>query len=222
PFEIYGGHRVEVTRPDGTGADTVAFVGRPRIINRDYVLSFQTPEFEHLSGNAFLLWGNDENFYEWSPGRIIIANGGITWRPTDKLRLEGTYALQQVRRRSDGSLVDVQHIPRAKLEYQLSRPIFLRLVGEYATDRQDDLRDDTRTEGPLLVFDSEAGDFVRAAGFRRSTFRSDVLFSYQPGPGTVLFAGYGSTLLDPDDPFRSGMRRVADGFFFKMSYLFQM
>jgi hypothetical protein len=221
PFEIYRDHRVEVARPDGTGSDTVAFVGRPRIPNRDYVLSFQTPEFEHLSANWFILWGNDENFYEWSPGRIIIANGGVTWRPTDKLRFEGTYALQQVRRRSDGSLVDVQHIPRLKMEYQLSRPVFVRLVGEYATDRQSDLRDDTRTEGPLLIRNG-AGQFVQATGFSRSSFRSDVLFSYQPGPGTVLFAGYGSTLLDPDDPARTGIRRVADGFFLKMSYLFQM
>ena len=52
-----------------------------------------------------------------------------------------------------------------------------------------------------------------------------MLFSYQPGPGTVLFAGYGSTLLDPSDPadpLRGGLRRVADGFFLKMSYLFHM
>jgi len=28
--------------------------------------------------------------------------------------------------------------------------------------------------------------------------------------------------LDPDDPARTGMRRVADGFFLKLSYLFQM
>ena len=222
PFEIYQGYRVELPRAGG-GADTVGFVGRPRIPNRDYVLSFQSPEFKHFSANWFILWGDDENFYEWSPGRIIIANGGLAWRPTDKLRFNATYALQQVRRRSDGSLVDVQHIPRLKVEYQLSRPIFLRLVGEYAHDRQDDLRDDTRTEAPLLVFDPGAGDFVRARGFERSSFRGDVLFSYQPGPGTVLFAGYGSTLRDagdPDDP--GGLRRVADGFFLKMSYLFHM
>jgi hypothetical protein len=221
PYEIYQGTRVEVPRAGG-GADTLPFVGRPRIPNRDYVISFTTPEFEHFSANWFILWGNDENFYEWSPGRIILANGGLTWRPTDKVRLEGTYALQQVRRLSDGSLVDVQHIPRVKLEYQLSRPIFLRLVGEYATDRQDDLRDDTRTNGALLTFDRSAGAFVRATGFERSSFRSDLLFSYQPGPGTVLFAGYGSTLLDPDARIRTGMRRVADGFFLKMSYLFHM
>ena len=224
PHEIYQGYRVEVPRAGG-GADTLPFVGRPRIPNRDYVLSFESPEFKHWSANWFILWGNDENFYEWSPGRIILANGGLAFRPSDKLRFDATYALQQVRRRSDGSLVDVQHIPRLKMEYQLSRPVFVRLVGEYAHDRQDDLRDDTRTEAPLLLFDPGAGDFVRASGFTRGSFRGDVLFSYQPGPGTVLFAGYGSTLrdpADPNDPLRTGLRRVDDGFFFKMSYLFHM
>ncbi len=223
PFEIYEGYRVEVPRAGG-GADTVAFVGRPRIPNRDYVLSFRTPEYKHFSANWFVLWGNDENFFEWSPARIVMANGGLAWRPTDKLRFDATYALQQVRRRSDGSLVDVQHIPRLKMEYQLSRPVFLRLVGEYARERQDDLRDDTRTGAPLLVLDPASGRFERARGFERSSFRGDLLFSYQPGPGTVLFAGYGSTLLDAPEPGVSGrgLRRVADGFFLKMSYLFHM
>jgi hypothetical protein len=189
------------------------------------VLSFETPEFKHLSGSAFILWGNDENFFEWSPGRIIISNLGVTWRPTDKLRLDGTYALQQVRRVSDGSLVNVAHLPRLKLEYQLSRPIFLRLVGEYGHEKQDSLRDDTRTEAPILVFDPEFGNFARTRAFTQSSFRGDVLFSYQPNPGTVAFLGYGSTLLDPADPATprlTGLRRVRDGFFLKMSYLFHM
>ena len=223
PFEIYQGYRVEL--PRAGGADTVAFTGRPRIPNRDYVLSFETPEFKHFSGNAFVLWGNDENFFEWSPGRIIIHNFGLTWRPTGKLRLDGTYALQQVRRRSDGSLVSVAHLPRLKLEYQLSRPIFIRLVGEYGRERQDSLRDDTRTEAPLLIFDPAVGDFVRTRAFSRSSFRGDLLFSYQPNPGTVAFLGYGSTLLDPLDPSSprsSGLRRSEDGFFLKLSYLFHM
>jgi hypothetical protein len=224
PFEIYRGYRIELPRPGG-GADTVAFTGRPRIPNRDYVLSFETPEFKHLSGNAFILWGNDENFFEWSPGRIIIHNFGLTWRPTGKLRLDGTYALQQVRRVSDGSLVNVAHLPRVKLEYQLSRPIFLRLVGEYGHEKQDSLRDDTRTEAPILVFDPGTGEFARTRAFTRSSFRGDILFSYQPNPGTVAFFGYGSTLLDPLDPASpraSGLRRSEDGFFLKLSYLFHM
>ena len=50
--------------------------------------------------------------------------------------------------------------------------------------------------------------------------------SRQPVPGTVAFLGYGSTLQDPtvDDAgfSRSGMRRVSDGVFLKLSYLFRM
>jgi hypothetical protein len=224
PFEIYGGYRIEVPRSGG-GADTVAFTGRPRIPNRDYVLSFDSPEFKHFSANAFLLWGNDENFFEWSSGRIVISNLGVTWRPTGKLRLDGTYSLQQVRRVSDRSLVNVAHLPRLKLEYQLSRPIFLRLVGEYGHEKQDSLRDDTRTEAPILVYNSGSETFVRTRAFTRSSFRGDVLFSYQPNPGTVVFLGYGSTLLDPVDlaiTRAGGLRRSEDGFFLKMSYLFHL
>jgi hypothetical protein len=222
---VYADYRIELPRADGTGADTLPFVGRPKIPNRDYVLQVQTPEFAQFSGSLFLLWGHDENFLEWASGEITLFNAGLDWRPTDQLRLSGSYQLQRVGRRTDGSTVNIQHIPRLKVEYQLSRPIFLRLVGEYASERQDDLRDHTRTEAPLLVFDPGRGDFVRATAFDRRSFRGDLLFSYQPNPGTVLFAGYGSTLrdpVDPRDPLRSGLRRSDDGFFLKMSYLFRM
>jgi hypothetical protein len=225
PAEVYEGYRIELPRADGSGADTVPFVGRPAIPNRDYVLQVETPEFAQFSGNAFVLWGHDENFLEWASAALTLFNAGLDWRPTDKLRLNGTYQLQRVGRRTDGSTVNIQHIPRLKVEYQLSRPIFLRLVGEYTSERQDDLRDHTRTEAPLLIFDPEVDDFVRATAFRRESFRGDLLFSYQPNPGTVLFAGYGSTLqdpVDPEDPLRTGLRRSDDGFFFKMSYLFRM
>ena len=224
PSEVYRGYRIELPRSGG-GADTVAFVGRPRIPNRDYVLSLDTPEFAQFSGNLFVLWGHDENFYEWASGSLAIFNAGVDWRPTDQLRLNGTYQLQRVGRRTDGSTVNIQHIPRLKVEYQVARPVFLRLVGEYASERQDALRDHTRTEAPILIFDPAANDFVRATPFTRRSFRGDLLFSYQPNPGTVLFAGYGSTLRDPVDPedrLRSGLRRADDGFFLKMSYLFRL
>ena len=225
PSEVYGDYRIELPRAGGTGVDTVPFVGRPRIPNRDYVLQVETPEFSQFSGNLFLLWGHDENFYEWASADLALINAGLDWRPTDKVRLNGSYQLQRVGRRTDGSTVNIQHLPRLKLEYQLSRPIFLRVVGEYASERQDDLRDHTRTEAPLLIFDPGVGGFVRATAFDRRSFRGDLLFSYQPNPGTVIFAGYGSTLrdpVDPKDPFRTGLRRADDGFFLKMSYLFRM
>jgi len=219
PSEVYENYRIEI------GGDTVSFAGGPKIPNRDYVLQVQTPEFAQFSGNLFLLWGHDENFLEWASADLALFNAGLDWRPTDKLRLSGTYQLQRVGRRTDGSTVNIQHIPRLKLEYQVSRPVFLRLVGEYASERQDALRDYTRTEAPLLIFDPEVGDFVRATAFDHQSFRGDLLFSYQPNPGTLLFAGYGSTLrdpVDPHDPLRTGLRRSDDGFFLKMSYLFRM
>jgi hypothetical protein len=118
--------------------------------------------------------------------------------------------------------VNVQRSPRLKLEYQLSRPIFLRLVGEYTSERQDALIDDTRTGAPILILDAETGIYTHADAFGRRSFRGDFLFSYQPTPGTVLFAGYGSTLRDPTELGQASLRRAEDGFFLKLSYLFQL
>ncbi|HEY8259444.1 MAG TPA: DUF5916 domain-containing protein [Gemmatimonadales bacterium] len=224
PSEVYTDYRLELPNAAG-GLDTAAFVGRHAIPNKDYVFTLDTPELRGFSGSLFFLWGHDENFFEWASGKIYWLTLALDWRPTDKLRLSGNYELQQVNRRTDGSLVDVNHVPRLKIEYQASRPIFIRLVGELQSDRRSALRDDTRTNAPILIFDPEVGDFVRTTGFSRRSFRGDLLFSYQPTPGTVLFAGYGSTLrdpVDPNDPLRSGLRRSDDGFFFKMSYLFRM
>jgi len=95
-------------------------------------------------------------------------------------------------------------------------------VGEYTTERRDALRDDTRTGAPILIFDSDADVYVRATAAGQRSFRGDFLFSYQPNPGTVLFAGYGSTLRDPTRLGRANLLRSEDGFFLKLSYLFQL
>jgi hypothetical protein len=221
PADVYSGYALEI--PGSAGAlDTVPFTGRPTIPNLDYVLTLDTPEFSHFSGNIFFLWGHDENFYEWASANITWLELTLDWRPTSKLRVNGFYRLQYVGRRTDGSTVDIWRSPRVKVEYQLSRPIFLRLVGEYTTERRDALRDDTRTNAPILIFDDDANHYTRAAAFGHRSFRGDFLFSYQPNPGTVLFAGYGSTLRDPTELGRSSLRRSEDGFFLKLSYLFQM
>ncbi|HET6779432.1 MAG TPA: DUF5916 domain-containing protein, partial [Gemmatimonadales bacterium] len=220
PSDLYQDYALEV--PAATGLDTVPFTGTPTIPNLDYVLSLDTPEFSHFSGNIFFLWGHDENFYEWASANISWLDLTLDWRPTDKLRVNGLYRLQFVGRRTDGSTVNIWRSPRLKIEYQLSRPIFLRLVGEYTTERRDALRDDTRTGAPVLIFDHEADAYVRTTPFGHRSFRGDFLFSYQPNPGTVLFAGYGSTLQDPAVLGNSNLRRAQDGFFLKLSYLFQM
>jgi uncharacterized protein DUF5916 len=222
PSDVYAGYALEVPGAGGAGLDTVPFTGTPTIPNLDYVLTLDTPEFSHFSGNTFFLWGHDENFFEWASANITWLDLTLDWRPTPKLRVNGLYRLQYAGRRTDGSTVSLWRSPRLKVEYQLSRPIFLRLVGEYTTDRRDALRDDTRTGAPILVFDPDANSYARSAAFGHRSFRGDFLFSYQPNPGTVLFAGYGSTLRDPTELGRASLRRAEDGFFLKLSYLFQM
>ena len=198
------------------------FIGMPYIHNLDWVLSFGTPRFSGFSATFQRVWGHDENFFEWSPADIDYVDCTVDYRPTDQLRLEGRYQLQYFGRRSDGSTVGVRHIPRLKVEYQLTRAAFLRVVGEYDLDRQDDLRDDGRTELPIVIRDGATGAYEPAVGHDNKHLRLDFLFSYQPVPGTVIFVGYGSRLADPDDPFRRGLQRQSDGFFLKLSYLFRI
>src|SRR5690606_31900559 len=136
-----------------------------RIPNRDYVLSFSTPSWQGFSANAFLLAGQDENFFEWASAEIIFADFGVQFRPSDKMRVEGRYRQNDYKRRSDHTLVGRQRIPRVKVEYQIARPLFVRLVGEYNTYEQDALRDNGRTEYPILIFDRGVGDYVRTTAF---------------------------------------------------------
>jgi hypothetical protein len=111
-------------------------------------------------------------------------------------------------------------IPRLKFEYQITRAIFMRLVGEYDLSEHDDLRDETRTDYPLVI-----GGTVASAERSRS-LHGDYLFSYQPTPGTVFFLGYGSRAdgdPNPIDRFNwQPLRRSADYFFAKYSYLFRL
>jgi len=204
--------------PDGS---ILPFTGTPYIHNLDWVVSFNTPRYSGFSASFQRVWGRDENFFEWSPADIDYVDFSLDYRPTEQLRVEARYQLQHFDRRSDGSTVDVRHIPRLKLEYQLTRAAFLRVVGEYDITRQEDLRDDGRTELPIVIRDG-AGAYQPALGFQDERLRLDFLFSYQPVPGTVLFLGYGSRMFDPDDPLARGLRRQSDGFFLKISYLFRV
>jgi hypothetical protein len=217
--DLYRGYYIE--RTTGATSDTVKFTGTARIPNLDYVLSLTTPNFKHLNLSALYVWGRDENFFEWASGDIVYLQMNADWRPTTKLRVSQSYVLQSYRRRSDGSLAGESQIPRLRVEYQLSRSMLVRAVGEYASIRQDDLRDESRTNDPLLGRGGD-GSFVRLSGYRSNQFRPELLFAYTPVPGTVFFAGYGGTLQE-DDAYRfRRLRRQQDQLFVKLSYLLRV
>lgn len=219
--DIYAGYAVELPQPGG-GADTVAFVGTPRLPNLDWVLRAATPEFSQFSANAFVLWGKDENFYEWSSGDIFFGDVGVTFRPVPQLRLDARYITLRVARHSDGSQVHKEQVARMVLQYQPTRSLFVRFIGQYGTDRTDSLRDDSRTDAPILIRNPETGVYERTAAQESRTFRGDVLLSYVPTPGTIVFLGYGNTMLARDALADAALRRDEDSFFLKLSYLFRM
>ncbi len=220
PASLYANDWVERVR--GTTVDTVPFTGQPRIGNLDYGVNLQTPRFQSFSLTAYLLVGHDENYYEWASGRIIVGTLDLAWRPTDQLRAELIYNHQQIIRRDGGSTVALIRVPQLRLEYQLARPIFLRLIGQYTSNQTDALRDDSRTGGAILVRDPTTGAFTRTTPSAINAFRMDWLFSYRPTPGTVFFAGYGSSLDDASAFSFRDLARTADGFFVKVSYLFRV
>src|SRR5207245_5195312 len=102
----------------------------------------------------------------------------------ERLRNSVSYYWQQVNRRTDQSLVNVGRVFRAKGEYQISRPLFVRLVGQYIQDKTDSLRDDSRTNAPILI--AGPGGVTRSAASATNLFHADVLLSYQPVLGTVV------------------------------------
>jgi hypothetical protein len=102
----------------------------------------------------------------------------------------------------------------------LARPVFVRFVGQYTATTGDTVVRDPRTGLPLYTYSS--GVYTALPRFPSSAFRVDWLFSYRPTPGTVFFAGYGSSLTEPDPLAFRRLQRVNDGFFVKASYLLRM
>jgi hypothetical protein len=220
PDALYQNHYM---LDQGTAGDStfVKFTGVRRISNYDVMLQLTTPRFARWSANGYVVLGRDENFDEWTPGWIMWGQVNGEYRPTDQLRASLSYIEQRTARYSDGSVVNLQRIPRLKLEYQLSRPIFLRFVGQYVSFERDALRDAGRSELPLYTLQTD-GSYVRLGQVNRNSFRTDWLFSYQPNPGTVIFAGYGSSMTDTNSFDFRDVVRTADGFFVKLSYLFRL
>lgn len=205
----------------GGVVDTVPFQPVPSIDNTDYLFQAATPEFKRFSSNVFLLWGNDDDFFEWQPTKFFYVESHSQVRPTDQLRISFDYAHIQYRRPLDRSLVGRFRIPRLKFEYQVARPIFVRLVGEYNSAEIDSLRDD-RHGGAAILLPTGDGTLAKQTPIVSNNFRVDLLLSVQPSPGTVFFLGYGRLMDDPQSFRFRELTRQSDGFFLKMSYLFRV
>lgn len=177
-------------------------------------LRVTTPTYRLFTMSANVSLGETVIFSEAAPGRRLGYGIALDARPAAAARLSFQVNRLRITRSRDGAQFSDEIIPRLKLEYQLTRAIFFRFVGQYTARERAALTD--RDGNPILV----SGSPRPAAN--TNEFRTDWLFSYRPTPGTLLYVGYGSTM-NESDAFRfRDLRRSVDGFFGKVSYLFRL
>ena len=195
--------------------DTLAFiVPDPETDKWGGSLRLTTPTYRFFSGAASITRSQVPIFREAAQGTSSRIDATLDVRPTTAVRSSLQFSRLTIRRWSDDSRFSSETIPRIKVEYQVSPPIFVRLVGQYAARSRSELRD--RNGNPILV------NGVLDAGDTSNQFSTDWLFSYRPVPGTLVYLGYGSTLEEPREFRFQNLQRTRDGFFGKISYLFRL
>ncbi|HXY20775.1 MAG TPA: DUF5916 domain-containing protein [Gemmatimonadales bacterium] len=206
----YGSYRV--LRAPG---DTAAFSIPAGIDNLFAVTAgLTTPTWRQFTGTVSVGYGATADFAEAQRGTSTSLSGEVDLRPTPALRITAQYSRLVLHRR-DGSWFSTEDIPRLKVEYQATRSIFFRVVGQYTALRSDALLDPA-TGDTLIVGGAAVG-----AG-TSNELRVDWLFSYRPSPGTLIYLGYGASCSAFDAACAVGRQRsrTEDGFFAKLSYLF--
>ena len=209
----YGTYRVRATRVP-TDTTTIPFAIPPLLNNLfSATAGLTTPTWRQFTGAVSVGYGAVANFDEAARGTGTTVSAAVDLRPTPAVRISAQYSRLTLYRR-DGSWYSTEDIPRLKLEYQATRSIFFRVVGQYTSLTSDALRDPT-TGNPIVV-DSVVGPSASR------DLRVDWLFSYRPSPGTLIYLGYGASCSEFDVACAVGRQRVRtdDGFFAKLSYLF--
>jgi hypothetical protein len=207
-----------LARP-GEGDAVLPFVPSERLTATSLQLSASTPQYRRFYATAGVTRARDVDFDETAPVDRSAVTAELVLRPTERLRVNATYASNEFLRRPDGSTSFSTRIPRLRAEYQLTRWTFVRLVSQYESLRREALRD-RETGGPILERRPD-GSYAPVLRRASNVWRTDWLFAYRPRPGTVFFAGYGSSLTEPEALAFTSLRRTDDGFFLKASVFWQ-
>lgn len=190
------------------------FTPSDRIAVGTSTFSIATPQFQMLNASVSTNVGNDVDFLETSRVRRLDYAASLDLRPSDRLRVSTTYQATSFTRRSDGQRSAFTRIPRLRVEYQLARPIFVRVVSQYTATRREALIDPGTGEVIVLA----SGPSTPTSS---NVLQTDWLFSYRPAPGTVFFVGYGGSMTEEDPLAFQRLKRTSDSFFVKGSYVFR-
>jgi hypothetical protein len=201
-----------------SGGGVAPFVPLGRNATSVVNASLSTPQFSGFTASLGGTFGNDVDFFEAAAVRRADYSASLDLRPSNQLRVSATYVSSTFTRRNDGVRSATMQIPRLLVEYQIARPLFVRVVSQYTAMSRVPLMDPAT--GLTLLVPSGSGGWAPAVQQTSNLLRADFLLSYRPSPGTVFFFGYGNSLAEPQALAFQRLERTTDGFFVKVSYVF--
>jgi hypothetical protein len=155
-------------------------------------------------------------------------SAGFTLRPSSRFRFDETYLYYRLGTRNGstppgfkpGQNIFNNHLMRAKLNYQFTKELSLRLILDYNATIANANLVDLQT----ILGGRDGGPFAPA-----KRFTTDVLLTYLLHPGTALYAGYNNGFTDLAlanavggiGPRGSPTNSTNRLFFVKLSYLFR-
>ena len=208
--------------PIGTRRDTVKFTPGRRVGVAQLQGRIQAPQFSTFSATVSATYGEDAEFLETSHAQRLDVNASLDFRPTPQIRATASMLHQEFIRAAGGTTLLTTNIPRLRLEYQASRYVQFRFVGQYDSRLVDGFRDPVT--GEEIVFRTGNGGFSSSSRITSNGLRADWLLAIVPSPGRVIYVGYGASLTEAE-PFSFGgssTKRTSDGLFIKLSYQYRI
>src|SRR5882762_683427 len=189
-----------------------------------------TQPYKWISFSARYARGIGENFFPPSGippflGNVQKINFGLTLRPSARFRFDETLIYYRLGTRAGwgtppftpGQSVFNNYLNRAKLNYQFTKELSLRLILDYNA---------TIANTSLVDLQTNLGSFDGGPIAPTKQFTTDVLFTYLLHPGTAVYVGYNNGYTDLT--LHPGVQPTAQGaannstsrlFFVKLSYL---
>jgi hypothetical protein len=154
-------------------------------------------------------YDSPDNVAPFLAGRTSVTTT-LTVRPSKALRIDNTYLLLRLHNRLGAVGSMNNHIIRSKWNYQYTKKLSFRFIGEYNA-----------------VLANPAFTFLETT----KNFNADFLITYLVHPSTALYVGYNSNLenvllpprndVDGDLLHGGRLRNDGRGLFVKASYLFR-
>jgi len=178
--------------------------------------------FKPLVLSTEINWGQATN-YDTAVGPPVLAKANniqfqATVRPVKGLTIDNTYLMTRLRDVNTNSNMFNNHIIRSKWNYQFTRELSLRVIGQY--------------NAVLSNYNPANPQFALSSLPPAKNFNADILLTYFVHPGTAVYLGYNSNLQNLTNPpavdVLGNLARMPDHFlndgrqiFVKISYLFQ-